>query len=133
MSQPAILLPVFVQAFLTFGLLIWTAQLRVAAVSSGRVRVKDIVLGQNAWPAKAQQVGRAYQNQLETPVVFYLVVVLAIIDNQADALFVALRAAHALVHTGGNDLRRRFGLFLASTTILATMWLLFAVRIFVAG
>src|SRR5829696_6458793 len=50
MSFPAILLPLFVQVFLIFALLIWMAVARGRALRGGEVRPVDIALRQRAWP-----------------------------------------------------------------------------------
>ena len=65
MSVPAILLPLFVQVFLTFALLIWMASVRGRALRGGEVRPVDIALRQRAWPERVEQVGNAFANQLE--------------------------------------------------------------------
>ena len=83
-----------------------------------------------------QQVSNAYQNQLEVPVLFYVLVVLAILTRKADLLlvamswiFVASRLAHALIHTTSNRLQHRFLAFLVGVGTLALMWIIFAVRV----
>jgi len=85
----ALLLPVFLQIALTFGLLLALARARVSALRRGEVAMKDIALGQNAWPAPVTQLGRAFQNQLETPALFYVLAALALATDRADAFLVA--------------------------------------------
>ena len=136
MSLPAVLAPVFVQVALTFALLVWTGWSRVAALRSGEVRIKDIALAQRAWPVRITQVGNALGNQFEMPILFYVLVSLALFTRKADLLFVAMswlfvvaRIGHAYVHTTTNFVPRRFQIFLLGTAILMLMWLIFAVRI----
>ncbi len=64
---------------------------------------RDIALREPNWPPHVAQVSNAYQNQLELPVLFYVLTILAWITRQADLLFVllawvfvALRLLHAL-------------------------------------
>ncbi|QGM98619.1 MAPEG family protein [Methylocystis parvus] len=132
----AILLPVFLQIALTFLLLFTLGGARVRAVRSGEVAIKDIALGQNAWPEQITKIGRAYQNQLETPVLFYALVALALSMNKVDLLlvagawaFVAVRAVHAYVHVTDNRLPRRFQAFAAASIVLTAMWAYFALRV----
>lgn len=132
-----VLLPVFVLVALLFTLLVMTGRARVAAVTGGIVKPGDISLGQAAWPPQVTQIGRAYQNQLELPVVFYALVALVLATDRASTtfvvlewLFVAARLAHAWVHVTSNHLRRRFNAFLAGVVVLAAMWLWFAARTF---
>jgi hypothetical protein len=136
MSIQAILLPLFVQVALTFFLLFWTGRARVAAVRRGDVHPRDIALRQPNWPKQETQISNAYHNQLELPVLFYVLTVLAIITRHADLLFVALawlfvvlRLVHAYVHLTSNHVGRRFAVFAASALVLLIMWVIFAVRL----
>ena len=53
MSVFEILLPVFALIALTFGLMFSMGFLRVRATMTREVRIKDIALGQSAWPQAA--------------------------------------------------------------------------------
>lgn len=136
MTLPAILAPLFVQVALTFGLLLWTGRARFGAVRAEEVRIGEIALGQRSWPRRVQQVSNAYQNQLEVPVLFYVLAILAIATRTADLLFVVLswalvatRLVHAWIHTTSNHVLRRFQAFLAGICILMLMWIVFAARV----
>jgi hypothetical protein len=140
MSIPAILLPLFVQVFLTFALVIWLAVLRTGALRGGAVRPGDIALRERAWPARAEQVGNAFANQLELPLLFYVLVILALITRKADLLFVVLswmfvatRLFHAFIHTGSNVVPVRGAAFGVGLVILLAMWIIFAFRILFVG
>jgi hypothetical protein len=131
-----VLLPLFVEVALTFVLGVWVFTLRVSAVRSGRVRAQDVALREPNWPARVLQVGNAYQNQLELPLLFYVLTILAWITRHADLLFVllawvfvVLRLLHAYVHVTSNGLRQRASLFFAGATVLAVMWAIFMLRI----
>jgi len=135
MSVQAILLPLFVQVVLTFVLGFWTAGARFAAVQRGEVRPRDIVLRQPNWPKRETQIANAYHNQLEIPVLFYVLTILAMVLHHADLLFVLLawvfvlsRMVHATIHVTTNNLGRRFAAFALGTVVLALMWLIFIVR-----
>jgi hypothetical protein len=139
MSIQAILLPLFVEVLLTFGLMLWMGRARIGSVTTGQVKVRDIALGQSAWPERVQQVSNAYHNQFQMPVLFYVLTILAIVTRQADLLFVVmawlfvlLRVGHAAVHVTSNRVSRRFFIFLAGTIVLLLMWIIFAVRILLA-
>ena len=138
MSIQAILLPLFVQVALTLFLLFWTGRARVAAVRRGDVHPRDIALRESNWPKQETQIANAYHNQLELPVLFYVLTILAIITRQADFLFVVLawlfvvlRLVHAYIHLTSNHVGRRFAVFAASVLVLLVMWVIFAVRILV--
>lgn len=136
MSIPAILLPVFVQVGLIFGLLIWTGARRLRAVRAGEVRPADVSMGERNWPAPAQQAANTFANQFEVPVLFLVLVPLAIVTRKADLLFVVLswlfvltRFVHAWIYLTTNRVPQRFGAFLAGVLVLLVMWAVFAIRI----
>jgi hypothetical protein len=136
MTIRAILLPVFVQAALTFAMLGLTGYSRVASIRSGETGVKDIALGQPNWPDHVTKFGNSYHNQFQLPVLFYTVVILAALTRQADLpfvtlswVFVATRLCHAYIHATSNHVGRRFNVFAAGFVVLFAMWILFAVRV----
>jgi len=136
MSIQAILLPLFVQVVLTFALGFWTGGARYAAVRRGEVRPRDVALRQPNWPRQETQIANAYQNQLELPVLFYVLTILAVVTRHADLLFVVLawifvlsRLVHAYIHVTRNHLGWRFAAFVVGAVVMAVMWLVFIVRI----
>jgi hypothetical protein len=136
MSIAAILLPLFVEVALTLGLFCWMAYHRVTVIRSGEVHPRDIALRQPNWPPRVLQVANAAHNQLETPVLFYVLTILAIITRHADLLFVVLawifvliRLAHAYVHVTSNRISVRGPTFGLALLVLIVMWLIFMVRI----
>jgi len=131
-----ILDPVLVQVFLTFGLMFWMARSRVAAVREGQVRFKDIALREQAWPGRATQIANCFHNQLELPILFYLVCTLALVTKTVDIwlvvlawVFVAARLAHAYIHTHSNKVMRRFQAFQVGALVLVAMWVWFSIKI----
>ena len=139
MSIQAVLAPVFVLIGLTFVLLFLTGQRRIGAVKQGKTQIRDIVLDDSNWPANATQASNAFNNQFQLPVLFYVLVVLALIVHKADLLFVvmswifvALRFVHAGIHITTNRLGNRFMAYTAGLVILIAMWIIFAARILLA-
>jgi hypothetical protein len=103
MSVQMVLLPVFVQVGLTFVLLLWMAGARRQTLVSGETKIKNIALGQPNWPARATQIGNCYRNQFEIPVLFYVLIALALPIRHADYVivllswvFVVTRLVHAV-------------------------------------
>ena len=136
MSIQAVLLPLFVEVALTFVLLYWMAYRRTSALQAGEVGLRDIALREPNWPAQATQVGNAFHNQLELPVLFYVLTILAWITRHADLLFVVmawifvvLRFAQAYIHVTDNDVRRRGLAFIVGAIVLTIMWAIFMIRI----
>src|SRR5262245_66667000 len=84
MSIQAVLLPLFVEVALTFVLLFWTGYLRSNLLKTGAVKPQDVALREPNWPPRVAQMGNAYQNQFEVPVLFYVLTILAWITRHAD-------------------------------------------------
>jgi hypothetical protein len=136
MSIQAVLLPLFVEVILTFVLLYWMAHLRTRAVRIGEVKARDIALREPNWPPPIAQIGNAYHNQLELPVLFYVLTILALVTRHADLLFVLLawlfvasRLVHAYIHVTDNNVNRRGPAFGLGALVLTIMWLIFMIRI----
>jgi hypothetical protein len=139
MSVQMVLLPVFVQVALTFALLVWMASARTTSVKRGETKMRDIALGEPAWPARPTQIANSYHSQFQAPLLFYVVVVLALLTKTADLVFVVLawifviaRLAHAYIHTGSNHVPTRFRAFAIGVFALLAMWIWVAVKIFTA-
>ena len=139
MSIQAQLLPLFVEVALTFVLLYGMAYLRTEAVKAGAVKPRDIALREPNWPPRVTQVANAYHNQLEMPVLFYVLTILAVITRKADLLFVVmawifvvLRVVQAYIHVTDNYVQRRGLAFIVSAIVLTIMWAIFMLRILLA-
>ncbi|WP_404292169.1 MAPEG family protein [Microvirga sp. RSM25] len=139
MSITAILLPVYVQVALTVILLLWMGSSRLGSLRTGEVKVKDVALGERNWPSRILQVQNAYHNQFELPVLFYVLVTLALFTRKADMLFVVMswmfvtsRLVHAAIHTTSNKMALRFQAFVVGVLILAAMWVIFGIRVLAA-
>jgi len=138
MSIEAILLPMFVQVALTFVLLFWMLFLRLRAVRRGDVSRDEIALREPNWPRHVQQVGNAFHNSVEMPMLFYVVVLLALITRTLDVtlyllmwMFVLSRILHAAVHVTSNRLAHRTPLFLVGAIALALIWVIVVARVIV--
>lgn len=135
MSVQAILLPMFVQVGLTFVLLFWMGALRFRAIRLGQVDPHHVRLREPNWPPRVLQIGNAYHNQLELPVLFYVVVVLALHTQTLDVvllvlswMFVLSRLVHAYIHVTSNRLDRRTGVFGVGAIALLLMWVIVIAR-----
>ncbi|HEY2212499.1 MAG TPA: MAPEG family protein [Bradyrhizobium sp.] len=136
MSVQMVLLPVFVLVGLTFVLLLWMAGARRQALVGGETKIRDIALGQPNWPIRATQIGNCFKNQFELPLLFYILIALAMPLRHADLfivlmswVFVVTRFVHAGIFVTSNDLNRRSLAWFASVLVLFAMWIYFALRI----
>jgi hypothetical protein len=136
MSIEAILMPMFAQVALTFVLLFWMGFLRMQAIRSGAVKPEQIALREPHWPLRVLQIGNAFHNQLELPVLFYVVTLLALMTETLDVIlyvlswmFVLSRFVHAYIHVTSNRLDRRTGVFGVGAIALLMMWVIVVARI----
>jgi hypothetical protein len=136
MSVAEVLLPVFAHLLLVFILLFWMGKARRDALASREVHLRDIALGEPNWPTKATQLANCLKNQFEFPVLFYVLVALALPLRQADLLFVLLswvfvvtRYAHAGIFVTSNNVKQRSLAFSAGVIVLLVMWIVFALKI----
>ena len=136
MSIEAILMPMFAQVALTFVLLFWMSVLRLRAVRSGAVQAQQIALREPNWPPRVIQISNAFHNQLELPILFYVVILLALATDSLDVIlcllswmFVLARFVHAYIHVTSNRLDRRTGVFGVSAIALLLMWVIVFARI----
>jgi hypothetical protein len=136
MSVQSVLLPVFVLVGLAFALLLWMAGARRGALVGGETKIRDIALGQPNWPARATQIGNCFANQFELPLLFYILIALALPLRHADLImvmlswvFVITRFVHAGIFVTHNDLGQRSLAWFAGVLVLFAMWLYFALSI----
>ena len=136
MSLQMVLLPLFVQVGLTFALLLWMAGARGKALSSGQTKSREIALGQSNWPERATQIGNCFRNQFELPLLFYVLIALALPLRHADLVivmlswvFVVTRFAHAGIFVTSNDVRTRSLAWFAGVLVVFAMWVWFALKI----
>jgi len=136
MSVQMVLLPVFVLVGLAFVLLMWMAGARRQALVSGETKIRDIALRQPNWPVRATQIANCFSNQFELPMLFYILIALALPLRHADLIivvlswvFVVMRFVHAGIFVTCNDLRQRSLAWFAGVVVLFIMWVYFALKI----
>jgi hypothetical protein len=136
MTAQAVLLPVFVLVGLTFALLLWMASARTGALKGRETSLKDIALGQPNWPERATKIGNCFSNQFEMPLLFYILIALALPLRHADLVivmlswvFVVTRFVHAGIFVTSNNMQQRSLAWFAGVLVLFAMWLYFALRI----
>jgi hypothetical protein len=105
MSIEFVLLPLFVQVLLTFTLLGILAVRRQRMFRDREMHPQDLAVRGAREPQPVAQVAGSFQNQFEIPVLFYVLVILALFTRKADLvfvimswIFVAARIAQAAIH-----------------------------------
>jgi hypothetical protein len=136
MSVQMVLLPVFVLVGLTFALLLGMASARTRALTGREVGLKDIALGQQNWPTRVTQIGNCFKNQFEVPILFYVLIALALPLRHADLVivmlswvFVVTRFVHAGIFVTSNNVQQRSLAWFAGVLVLFAMWVYFALKI----
>jgi hypothetical protein len=136
MSIQFVLLPLFVEVLLTFGVMFGMMYCRTTSLQSGETRFEKIALREPNWPVRATQFAYSFANQFELPVLFYVLTILEIVTHHADLLFVVLawifaifRALQALVHVTSNNVRMRGAFYGIGALVLVAMWVIFMIRI----
>jgi hypothetical protein len=136
MSVRFVLLPVFVLVGLTFALLFGMAATRTRSLKSGETKLKDIALREQNWPTAAAQFGNCFSNQFEIPVLFYVLIAIALPLRHADLVivllswvFVITRFAHAGIFVTSNNVQQRGMAWFAGVLVVFAMWLYFALKI----
>jgi hypothetical protein len=112
MSIRMILLPIFVQVALTFVLLFWSNK-----------------------PGARAENGPAWREELDLPVLLYVLTIFAYLTKFADLLFLALAWVFVVLRVlraVRNECANTGPLFIASAIVLGVMWLIYAVRLLLA-
>ncbi len=136
----ALLAPLFLHVVLILVVGIITLRARIAAVKGGKARLKEIATSSAGWPPEVRKLSNNFDNQFQTPMLWYGVCALIVATGMADSvsaglswLFFATRVAHSAIHTGSNVVMRRLAAFLIGLASLVAMWAWFGIRLFVAG
>jgi hypothetical protein len=132
MSVQMVLLPVFVQVGLTFFLLLWMPRVLI----SGETKLEDVALRQPNGPQHATRIVNRFANQFEIPVLFYILIAIALPLRRTDLVivllswvFVVTRFVHAGIFVTSNDLNRRSLAWFAGVLVVFVMWVYFALKI----
>lgn len=135
MSQTALMMPVFVLITLTFVLLFRMAFARIGAIARKETTMADIAVDATAYPKPVLQASNAFHNQLQVPVLFYVLVAFTLVLQLSDYVmvvlawvFVASRLWHAYIHSTHNHVRTRFYAFAIGVVTLIVMWAYLALK-----
>jgi len=136
MSIQSVLLPLFVEVLLTFGVMLGMMYFRTSTLQRGETRLEEIALREPNWPARATQFANSFANQFELPVLFYVLTILEIVTHNADLpfvvlawAFVAMRILQAVVHVTSNNVRLRGAYYGVGAFVLFVMWVIYIVRV----
>jgi len=136
MNPELIFIPVLIQIALTLVIYIRLGQAKEAALKKGEVDKARRGLYDDAWPESVRKINNNIRNQFETPILFYVLVILLwaleganIIAQLVSLAYAISRVIHATVHTGGNyvPLRKRLFQFGVVMLIILTALAMLAI------
>ncbi|HFC04483.1 MAG TPA: MAPEG family protein [Rhizobiales bacterium] len=135
-----LMIAVFAQVALTFGVLVKVGTSRVAALKAGEVSLGDVALSAEAWNNNIKKVSNNFNNQFQLPLLLYagaaFFIMLDKVDFQAIVLawaFVITRYIHSFIHIRSNRVGRRFKTYATGVFILMAFWLWLALRLYLTG
>ena len=137
MSATNLVYPMAAMVLLTMVVLVRLFRSRVAAVRAGQLDATYFRLYQGSdEPELTRKFSRHFTNLFEAPTLFYVACLAAMIAGLAGPAmlilawgYVAARAVHALVHLGGNRLRKRILAYFVSWLFLAALWVTLVVAV----
>jgi hypothetical protein len=126
-----LLIPLLAQVALTFVVMIIMYRRRVTEMKSKRIhpqRAKTRSIAHGVL-TDSESAADNYSNLFESPVLFYLAILLTLILMVQDSIlvilawtYVASRCAHSFIHITYNRVMHRFSVFVFSCFVLLGMW-----------
>jgi len=127
-----LLIPMLAQVALTFIVMLIMYRKRIAEMKSKRIHPQRTKTRSNAHGVLTDSESAAdnYANLFESPVLFYVAILLTLILMVQDTIlvmlawtYVASRYIHSLIHVTYNRVMHRFSVFIFSSFILLAIWI----------
>ena len=126
-----LLLPLLAQVFLTFTVMLIMYRKRVAEMKTKRIhpqRTKTRSMAHGIL-TDSETAADNYANLFESPVLFYVAILLTLILMVQDTILVVLawtyvssRFMHSFIHMTYNKVMHRFSVFIFSSFVLLAIW-----------
>ena len=128
-------LPMLAMFLWTLAMFVRNAVLRIRAIRSRHVSMRFFEVFKGAeMPENLQKASNNLNNLMQLPQLFYVICLYISFSSLTDPVFtaiawlyVALRAAHGIVHVTYNKVPHRFAFFIGSNIALAVLWIRTAV------
>jgi len=126
-----LLLPLLAQVLLTFIVMYIMGRKRVNEIKKMKIHPQRTDVRTHAREVFKESEAAAdnYHNQLESPVLFYIVILLTLMLMVQDYVivvlawtFVGLRYIHSFIHITYNRVLHRFSVFVFSSLVLFALW-----------
>jgi len=133
-----ILMPAIALVAVTFVVWCWMYFTRVRFIRANRIDLNSIATRECGTARLEPVAGPSdnFQNLLEMPVLFYVLIILLLDTGHASSgfvtaawAFVGLRTLHSAIHCTYNDVMHRFTVYALSSLLLWGMWAAFAVTL----
>lgn len=127
-----LLLPLLAQVLLTFIILFIMGRKRVGEMQKKQIHPQRTDTRANSSQVfkDAATVSDNYHNQFESPVLFYVAILLTLMLLVQDYIlvtlawtYVGLRYVHAFIHITYNRVLHRFAVFLFGSLVLFALWI----------
>jgi hypothetical protein len=135
-----LVLPLILHVMMVFYIGLKLVRARIRSVRHGQTKISDIAANSEAWPRKIRQLGNNFDNQFQSPALWYGCTAIILALGVADLVFVGLswfyllmRLVHSIIHIGNNEVPSRMRAFLLGFVALVGMWLWLAARLLVLG
>jgi len=131
------ILPMIGMVLLTVGISFLLIKLRYKAVLEDGLKPAYFKLNKGGRPPDyLVRVTQHYDNMFEAPLLFYVAIVLLVVLDITDVIYVWLswayflsRLAHAYIHTTHNKLRQRRNVFIVSYLIVVILWVRISIEL----
>jgi len=126
-----LLLPLLAQVLLTFIVMYIMGRKRVNEIKKMKIHPQRTDVRTHAREVFKESEAAAdnYHNQLESPILFYVVILLTLMLMVQDYVivalawtFVGLRYIHSFIHITYNHVLHRFSVFVFSSLVLFALW-----------
>ena len=126
-----LLLPLLAQIALTFIVMLTMYQKRVAEMKSKRIHPQRTKTRSRTHGVltDSESAANNYSNLLESPILFYVAILLTLILMVQDSIlvvlawtYVAARYVHCFIHITYNRVMHRFTAFVFSSFVLLAIW-----------
>lgn len=126
-----LLIPLLAQVLLTFIVMYIMGRKRVNEIKKMKIHPQRTDVRTHAREVFKESEAAAdnYHNQLESPVLFYVVILLTLMLMVQDYVivilawtFVVLRYIHSFIHITYNRVLHRFSVFVFSSLVLFALW-----------
>jgi hypothetical protein len=131
MKPTLILFPMICLILITGGMGVAMLAARYRAVREGALSVSYFKYNQGGKPPEyLLRLTHHFHNLLETPLLFYFVLVVILLLEKVDLIYLALawlyvvsRIAHAWVHLRSNNILHRKNAYLISYLLIFSLWI----------